>query len=558
MAQALARAIAVVATLVAMLTPATAANGTTPTVQDMQPTAAIPISETFRLGDAAMTDVRLAGPDRYETDAAVLAQYAPGVPAVYVTTGTNFPDALAAAAAAGTNDPIALADGTTVVPAVAAQIQRLQPAQIIVVGGSSAVSDEVGQQLAPFASGGWIRIAGADRYQTAADISAAAFSPGVPVAFVATGQQFPDALTASALGARVGGPVLLTTANTVPAVTIAELQRLRPGEIDILGGAGAVSATVEAELGQYAPVVDRFTGTDRYETNYGANDRLGAITTAVLATGQQFPDALAGGALAAHLGGALILSSASSPTAEQSYLYGIHPEISSIITIGGPAALPDSIATAVMGIIQSHPGLPFGQPSISAPSTPTPPAQGTCTNPTSIWCAWLGADTITLSRASEGLPAYTLPPNWLQMTLSQQLLSLANDERQVRELPTVGGTTAPLNADAELALGPPIVDPTPSPSDNLFMWRGNWAGFQNLLSAWYFWVYNDGPGSGNVDCTTATDTGCWGHRLNSFEFSSLPNGDELGYGAARGPTGITTILGLYDANNPPQYLTTAS
>ncbi len=67
------------------------------------------------------------------------------------------------------------------------------------------------------------RLSGADRYATAAAVSAASFSPGVPVAYVATGANFPDALAAGAAAAERGGPVLLVTGSAIPASTAAEL-----------------------------------------------------------------------------------------------------------------------------------------------------------------------------------------------------------------------------------------------------------------------------------------------------------------------------------------------
>lgn len=85
------------------------------------------------------------------------------------------------------------------------------------------------------------RISGNDRFFTAAAVSAASFAPGVPVAYVAVGTNFPDALAGGPAGAADGGPVLLTHTNTLPQPTIDELDRLNPGAIVILGGTVAVS-----------------------------------------------------------------------------------------------------------------------------------------------------------------------------------------------------------------------------------------------------------------------------------------------------------------------------
>ena len=95
------------------------------------------------------------------------------------------------------------------------------------------------------------RLSGSDRYATAAAISAG-WAPGVPVVYVATGLNFPDALAGAAAAGALGAPLLLVTGTTVPAATAAELARLKPGRIVILGGSGAVSDSVASQLRAYS------------------------------------------------------------------------------------------------------------------------------------------------------------------------------------------------------------------------------------------------------------------------------------------------------------------
>jgi len=63
----------------------------------------------------------------------------------------------------------------------------------------------------------------------------------VPVAYIATGLNFPDALAGAAVAGSQGAPILLVLPDSIPAATAAELARLQPGRIVILGGAGVVS-----------------------------------------------------------------------------------------------------------------------------------------------------------------------------------------------------------------------------------------------------------------------------------------------------------------------------
>ena len=193
---------------------------------------------------------RLAGINRFATAAAISgATYASGVPVVYLATGQDFPDALAGAAAAGSQGaPMLLVTKDGVPAATAAELVRLQPARIVLFGSVTSVSDSVLAALGAYAPSGAIRVSGTDRYSTSAAISAASFPAGVSVAYIATGLNFPDALAGAAVAGLTDGPLLLVTLDEIPAATAAELARLRPGRIVILGSTGVVSSAVASAL----------------------------------------------------------------------------------------------------------------------------------------------------------------------------------------------------------------------------------------------------------------------------------------------------------------------
>ena len=96
--------------------------------------------------------------------------------------------------------------------------------------------------------------------------SADAAAPGEQVVYVATGENFPDALGAAPAAALGRAPILLVAKDSIPTATADELMRLDPDRIVIVGGTGVISAAVEAALGAYAPTVDRIAGADRYQT----------------------------------------------------------------------------------------------------------------------------------------------------------------------------------------------------------------------------------------------------------------------------------------------------
>lgn len=153
------------------------------------------------------------------------------------------------------------------------------------------------------------RLAGADRYSTSVAISSS-FSAGVPVVYVATGENYPDALSAASAAAVQGGPLLLTDPGYLPGVIRSEINRLRPTQIVVVGGAGAVSDAVYNELATLAPTIRRDSGPDRFSTSRLIAERAftgRTVTTAFIATGHDFPDALSAGAAAATLGAPVIL-----------------------------------------------------------------------------------------------------------------------------------------------------------------------------------------------------------------------------------------------------------
>jgi hypothetical protein len=89
------------------------------------------------------------------------------------------------------------------------------------------------------------RIAGSNRYETAALASQAAYPTGAPVCYVVSGENFPDALAA---GSFSNGPVLLTQATRLPKATADEVRRLRVKRVVVIGGTSVVSQSVVEEL----------------------------------------------------------------------------------------------------------------------------------------------------------------------------------------------------------------------------------------------------------------------------------------------------------------------
>jgi putative cell wall-binding protein len=221
-----------------------------------------------------------------------------------------------------------------------AELDRLDPASIIVLGGPGVISDSVALLLGSYVNGGSVvRVAGNDRYDTAARV-AANFPAPVDVVYVASGHGFADALAAGPAAGSYGGPLLLVEPNGIPASTAAELDRLDPEFIAIAGDTQVVSAGVEAQLAAYAPNVVREAGGDRYATSVAVS--AGTFETApevFLATGANFPDAIAASAFAAPV---LLVQQTCIPAIVAAEIQRLGPEL--IVVLGGESTLSAAVA----------------------------------------------------------------------------------------------------------------------------------------------------------------------------------------------------------------------
>lgn len=288
---------------------------------------------------------RLAGQDRFATARAVAAATHPdGADTVYVATGTRFPDALASGPAATADGAPVLLVARDVLPAATADaLDDLAPTSVVLLGGPAAISEGVAQAIADRTGATLDRVAGSTRFETAAAL-ADRFDPGVPVAYIANGATFPDALAGGAAGGATGGPVLLVQRDSVPDATAEALERLAPESIAVLGGTGAVGATVAETLAELtATAVDRLGGADRFGTAVAVSTAtFPSADTVYLARGTDFPDALAGGPAAGAQGAPVLLSPRTClPEVVVDELERLRPD--RVVLLGGPGALGSGV-----------------------------------------------------------------------------------------------------------------------------------------------------------------------------------------------------------------------
>lgn len=286
---------------------------------------------------------RLAGSGRTET-ANIIAEtgWNYGSDTVILARDDDFPDALTGTPLAySLNAPILLTNSNTLTPETAEQLNRLNPRNVFVLGSLGAVSSDIESQLKKKYT--VTRLGGSDRYATSAAIAKYLSENGylkTNKAVIASGVNFPDALAVSSMAAHQYIPILLTEPNTLSATTQEVLLELQVSETIIVGGQGAVSAEIEKQV----PKPIRFGGKDRYETAVKIAEGLSAdLFNIFVATGNNFPDALAGSVLAARTNSPIILVDQKLTQEVSGYLFGRARGCKEVFLLGGSSVVPDTI-----------------------------------------------------------------------------------------------------------------------------------------------------------------------------------------------------------------------
>jgi putative cell wall-binding protein len=328
---------------------------------------------------------RIAGATRFST-AAAMAPLASGhadgcADTVVVASGRNFPDALAAAAL---GFPILLTEPGSLSSEVTGALAAMGTKNVIVVGGTEAVSSAVflgiealNETLCDDVADGTInvdRLAGANRYDTARVIAdqiptAGTLDPGldgctgpVPTAILASGENFPDALAAGVLastGSNSCGtgriPVILTPPNQLRTEAQEALSLVGAQQVIIIGGPVAISDAVQTTvdgLNGGAMSVLRISGATRYLTAIELakelrTAELGFDDQFLVASGVNFPDALVGGPLGGLLNAPILLSETATLNAAAATLIEDSTNVLDATLLGGTVALSDAVFNGV-------------------------------------------------------------------------------------------------------------------------------------------------------------------------------------------------------------------
>jgi putative cell wall-binding protein len=288
-----------------------------PALEDIPPLGVPEPIETpypVHYGDLKLEIKRLFGADRIETAINIARE---GWPDTVIASGSaskrkvilarsdNFADALAGVPLAAKYDaPILITPPHELDARVLGEIQRHKPQEIILLGAEGALGPEIVTALleAGFSAEQLLRLQGQDRYETSAAIAERVGSRDGS-AFVVTGENFPDALGAAGVAGERGIPIILMPSDQLNPSSLNVLKRLDIRHVDVIGLSQNMCDLIAQKLQILLPAaeVNSIRGIDRYATTVAvAKTRTEPVNEIILATGENFPDALAGAAFAAH------------------------------------------------------------------------------------------------------------------------------------------------------------------------------------------------------------------------------------------------------------------
>ncbi|MBQ9869870.1 MAG: leucine-rich repeat protein [Ruminococcus sp.] len=298
--------------------------------------------------------IRLAGSNRYSTAVEISRTGIKRNGAVVLASGRDYADALAGVPfARSIGAPILLTDKDTLPADTLEEIQRLGAGTVYILGGTSAVSTKV-ENAVKNAGCTVKRISGSSRFGTAAK---AAEKLGAPKEiFFVCYNNFADALSVSAAAALKKAPIIyLKKDGALDAETAAYLKSVK-GKVAnayVIGGGSVVSDAMMKNAADalgltVGKTMNRIAGQNRYKTCIEVNKRFASVFTGknvCIATGADFPDALAGGAFAALDGSPLLLAKDVLASEQTAYLKTLKPQNKYVL--GGRAAVPNAIVEKV-------------------------------------------------------------------------------------------------------------------------------------------------------------------------------------------------------------------
>lgn len=294
---------------------------------------------------------RINGATRYETSINITKNYnSDKLESVIIASGDDFPDALIGCMLSKNVDaPILLVskDNSSNEDTINFIKSKLSiHGNIYILGGEASVSAEFENYLNSIGYDNIKRLGGIDRFDTNRIIvNSLNIKKNTPVVIV-NGFGFPDALSVSSIAASKGYPIIMSDSSKLPDQAKEMLKDIEPSKVFIIGGEGSISNNVFKQLKEFVTPLNnniiRIAGMNRYETSLDVCKYFNLSSdTAVIASGENFPDALSGSALAAKKNAPIILTDGINISSQKQYLDQCN--YSDLVLLGGTGSISNDV-----------------------------------------------------------------------------------------------------------------------------------------------------------------------------------------------------------------------
>ncbi|WP_237036870.1 cell wall-binding repeat-containing protein [Mediannikoviicoccus vaginalis] len=305
---------------------------------------------------------RIKGSNRYATSVEVAKNSFKGPQKeVILASGDIYADALVANGLVGLKHaPLVLNGVSKLDKTVAEYLKDVEAKKVTIIGGNSAISGSVQDELEKIGLK-TERIAGTNRYETSVKVLQHFLKNGqnmkvqegdVRNVFLASGENFADALVASVPAAMYARPILLTSKDSLPKVVKDAIENKDYGikEVTVVGGTGAVSEKAYAQI--TVSNVQRLKGQNRQLTAMAVADQYFMNAgQAIIVDGTNFADALAAGQLGWKIKAPILLSESKTVLGKDLAKYLRDNKMTEITIVGGTSSVSEGIAKELDQII---------------------------------------------------------------------------------------------------------------------------------------------------------------------------------------------------------------